>query len=162
MNESILKSKQDTVAEIEKSLKENSAVVVVEYRGLTVAEISELRRTLAKDGASMTVYKNSLVSRAANNLGYAGLDEFLAGPNAIVFSNDVIKGPKAVSKFAKQHDKLVIKGGIAEGKVISNKEVVTLAKLPGKEGLLSMLCSVLQAPIRNFAYAVKSIADQQN
>ncbi len=162
MNENILKSKQEVVETISNSFKENSTVIVAEYRGLTVSEISELRRNLAKDGAKMVVYKNSLVSRAASNLGYEGLDEYLSGPNAIIFSNDAIKGPKTVSSFAKKHEHLVIKGGLAEGKVISKQDVLTLAKLPGREGLLSMLCSVLQAPIRNFAFAVKSIAEKQN
>ena len=162
MNEKVLMSKQETVEEITNSIQSNTAVIIAEYRGLTVSEISELRRTLAKDGAKMTVYKNSLVSRAAEKLGYDGLDEYLSGPNAIIFSNDVIKGPKAVSSFAKKHENLVIKGGLVEGKVITKKDVITLAKLPGKEGLLSMLCSVLQAPIRNFAFAVKSIAEKQN
>lgn len=162
MNENILKLKQETVDEITEKLKSSDSVVIAEYRGLTVAEISELRRFLAKDGAKMTVYKNSLVSRAASSLGYEGLDEYLEGPNAIIFSNDIIKGPKAVASFAKKHEHLVIKGGIAEGKIITKSDVVALAKLPGREGLLSMLCSVLQAPIRNFAYAVKSIAEKQN
>lgn len=162
MNENVLKSKQETVEEISNYIQNNSAVIIAEYRGLTVAEISELRRNLAKDGAKMTIFKNSLVSRAAENLGLEGLNEYLSGPNAIIFSNDVIKGPKIVSSFAKKHENLVIKGGLAEGKVITKTDVITLAKLPGKEGLLSMLCSVLQAPIRNFAYAVKSIAEKQN
>lgn len=162
MNENVLKSKQETVEEISNYIQNNSAVIIAEYRGLTVAEISELRRNLAKDGAKMTIFKNSLVSRAAENLGLEGLNEYLSGPNAIIFSNDVIKGPKTVSSFAKKHENLVIKGGLAEGKVITKTDVITLAKLPGKEGLLSMLCSVLQAPIRNFAYAVKSIAEKQN
>ncbi len=162
MNEEVLKSKQEMVEEIKHSFENNSTVIVAEYRGLSVSEISELRRTLAKDGARLSVYKNSLVSRAAESLGHEGLKEYLVGPNAIIFSNDVIKGPKTVSSFAKKHEHLVIKGGLAEGKVVSKTEVLTLAKLPGKEGLLSMLCSVLQAPIRNFAYAIKSIAEKEN
>ncbi len=161
MNESVLKSKQETVQEIVDQMNAHTMVIVAEYRGLTVKEVSELRRNLAKDGAKMTVYKNSLVARAADELKYAELDQYLAGPNAIIFSNDVIKGPKAVATFARRHENLVIKGGIAEGKVVSKDDILMLSKLPGREGLLSMLCSVLQAPIRNFAYAVKSIAEKE-
>ena len=162
MNEKVLKSKQETVVKIADRIKTSAAVIVAEYRGLTVAEMSELRRILAKDGANLTVYKNSLVSRAADSLGVEGLDEYLTGPNAIIFSDDVIQGPKIVAKFAKRHDSLVIKGGLAEGKVVNKEQVVELSKLPGREGLLSMLCSVLQAPIRNLAYAVQCVADKQN
>ena len=162
MNEKVLKSKQDAVVEISEEIKNHSTVIVAEYRGLTVAEISDLRRELAKDGAKLTVYKNSLVTRAAEGLGHEGLNEFLTGPNAIIFADDVIKGPKTVAKFAKRHDNLVIKGGLAEGKIVSKDEIITLSKLPGREGLLSMLCSVLQAPIRNLAYAVQCVADKQN
>ncbi len=162
MNEQVLKSKQEAVVEIAEQIKAHAGIIVAEYRGLTVAEISELRRTLAKDGAKLTVYKNSLVSRAVDSIGHEGLNEFLTGPNAIIFTDDVIKGPKAVAKFAKRHDNLVIKGGLAEGKIVNKDEIITLSKLPGREGLLSMLCSVLQAPIRNFAYAVQCVADKQN
>ena len=144
MNEQVLKSKQEAVVEIAEQIKAHAGIIVAEYRGLTVAEISELRRTLAKDGAKLTVYKNSLVSRAVDSIGHEGLNEFLTGPNAIIFTDDVIKGPKAVAKFAKRHDNLVIKGGLAEGKIVNKDEIITLSKLPGREGLLSMLCSVLQ------------------
>ncbi len=161
MNENVLKSKQETVARIRDEMKENCSIIVAEYRGLTVADVSEFRRRLAKDKAKMTVYKNSLVSRAAEELGYKDLEQYLAGPNAIIFSNDVIKGSKAVVSFAKGHENFVIKGGLAEGKLVSKNEILTLSKLPGREGLLSMLCSVLQAPIRNMAYAVKCIAEKQ-
>lgn len=162
MNEQVLKSKQEAVVEISEKIKNHAAVIVAEYRGLTVAEISELRKLLAKDGANLTVYKNSLVSRAAESVGCEGLNEFLAGPNAIIFADDVIKGPKVVAKFARKHDNLVIKGGLAEGRIVNKDEIITLSKLPGREGLLSMLCSVLQAPIRNLAYAVQCVADKQN
>ncbi len=162
MNEQVLKTKQNIVSEISEEIKNHSAVIITEYRGLSVAEISDLRRQLAKDGAKLTVYKNSLVTRAVDNLGHEGLNEYLTGPNAIIFSDDVIKGPKVIAKFAKRHDSLVIKGGLAEGKIVNKDEIITLSKLPGREGLLSMLCSVLQAPIRNLAYAVQCVADKQN
>ncbi len=162
MNENVLKSKQENVESIKDRMQSSAAVIVAEYRGLTVAELSEFRRALAAEGAKMTVYKNSLVSRAANDLNHEGLCEYLTGPNAYIFAEDAIKGSKAVAKFARKHENLVIKGGIAENTIVDKKKILELSKLPGREGLLSMLCSVLQAPIRNFAFAVKSIADKQN
>jgi large subunit ribosomal protein L10 len=159
MNQNVLEAKKAQVAEISEVVKNSKSFIVAEYRGLTVAEISEFKRTLAKSNAKCSVYKNSMVSRATE--GVAGFDEILFGPNAFIYAEDPIVAPKEVAKFAKKHPNFVIKGGIVEGKTVSADEVKTLAKLPGREGLLSMLCSVLQAPVRNFACAIKAIADKQ-
>ena len=86
----------------------------------------------------------------------------LEGPNAIVFTKDTIAGPKVIAKFAKKHEHLVIKGGLIEGKTVDAAGVKTIAALPGREGLISMFLSCLQAPVRNFACAVKAVADKQN
>lgn len=162
MNQNILKAKEAVVNEVVDNMNASSSVTVVEYRGLTVAEITELRRALRSVDASMRVYKNSLVERAADKLGHESLKETLEGPNAIVFSKDTIAGPKVVAKFAKKHDNLVIKGGVVEGRVMSKDEMKIIASLPGREGLISMLLSCLQAPVRQFACAVKAVADKQN
>ena len=109
----------------------------------------------------MNVYKNSLVERAVDELGYNELNDILTGPNAIVFSEDVIAGAKVIAKYAKRHrDILVIKGGIVEGKFVDADGMKEVAKLPGKDGLISMFLSCLQAPIRSFACAVKAVADK--
>ena len=102
-----------------------------------------------------------MVDRAAHEVGIEGFEATLAGPNAFIYADDPIVGPKEIAKFAKKNPKVVIKGGIVEGKAVSADDVKTIAKLPGREGLLSMLCSVLQAPVRNFACAVKAVADKQ-
>lgn len=160
MNQDVLKAKKDTVDEIVNKSKAASTVIVVEYRGLTVNQIEELRRALRKENASMYVYKNSLVERAADNLGYSDLKTYLSGPNAIVFSEDVSKGAKVVSKFAKKYaDVLKIKGGVVEGAVVDAKGITDVANIPSREGLLSMFLSCLQAPIRQFACTVKAVAD---
>ena len=161
MNQAVLAAKSETVKEISEKAKKSQTIIVCEYRGLTVAQIQEVRRALHKEKAEMNVYKNSLVERAVDELGYNELNNILTGPNAIVFSEDVIAGAKVIAKYAKRHkDVLVVKGGIVEGKFVDEKAMLEVAKLPGKEGLLSMFLSCLQAPIRSFACAVKAVADK--
>lgn len=162
MNQNVLKAKEELVNKIANDVKENPSLTIVEYRGLSVSEISDLRKQLKKVDASMAVYKNSLVERAAANLGYDGLNEWLKGPNAYVLSKDVITGSKVLIKFARRNPKLVVKGGVAEGQIVDAAKLKELSKLPGRDGLYSMFLSVLQAPIRQFACAVKAIADKQN
>ena len=160
MNKDVLASKQETVKEIVTKAKSSSGLVVAEYRGLTVAQIQELRRALAAEKASMNVYKNSLVERASDELGYADLKQVLSGPNAIFFSEDVSSGAKVLAKYAKRYgDNLNIKGGVFEGKFADKAKVLEVAKLPSREGLLAMLLSCLQAPVRQFACTVKAVAD---
>ena len=161
MNQAVLAAKSETVKEISEKAKKSQTIIVCEYRGLTVAQIQEVRRALRKENAEMNVYKNSLVERAVDELGYNELNDILTGPNAIVFSEDVIAGAKVIAKYAKRHkDILVVKGGIVEGKFVDAKGIIEVSKLPGKEGLLSMFLSCLQAPIRSFACAVKAVADK--
>ena len=160
MNQEVLKAKQETVSEIETRAKASQTVFVAEYRGLTVAQIQELRRALRKENASMYVYKNSLVERAADNLGYGDLKQYLSGPNAVFFSEDVTAGAKIVSKYARKFpDILKIKGGVVEGKVVDAAGIKEVASLPSREGLYAMFLSCLQAPVRQFACAVKAVAD---
>ena len=162
MNQNILEAKKGLVNEIVEKAKSSKAVVVCHYNGLTVAKIHELRRALRKEGASLCVYKNSLVSRACDELGYKELEEVLSGPNAFIFSDDVVKGPKVVAKYSKKYrDGLVITGAVLEGQFADADTVKEIAKLPGKEGLISMFLSCLQAPVRQFACAVNAIAESK-
>lgn len=162
MNQEVLKNKQAVVSEVLDSMKAAKSVIVVEYRGLTVATLMELRHTLKAVDATFGVYKNSLVERAADSLGYTDLHSALEGPNGYIFSKDVIAGPKAIIKFARKYEKLVIKGGVVEGKVVNADGIKTVASLPGREGLISMFLSCLQAPVRQFACTVQAIADKAN
>ena len=162
MNQEILKSKQETVAKITESLKDCGSMTIVEYRGLTVAQISELKKSLKAVGSTFSVYKNTLFTRASNDLGYSDLDQYLTGSNAYVFSKELNAGPKVLAKFAKRNENLVIKAGLAEGKVLDAAGVKTLATLPDKNGLLSMFLSCLNAPIQKFAATVKAVADSKN
>lgn len=159
---SALEQKKQIVAEITEKLRESQTTVLVDYRGLNVAEVTELRKQLREAGVDFKVYKNKLVKRATAELDLTALDEQLVGPTAIAFSNeDAIAPAKIIHNFAKEHEALEIKAGILEGAVVGVEEVKALATLPSREGLLSMLLSVLQAPMRNFALATKAVADQK-
>ncbi|HOC81135.1 MAG TPA: 50S ribosomal protein L10 [Bacilli bacterium] len=162
MNNEVLKAKEAVVSELKDKLSNSQTLVVFEYRGMNVSEITALRRALRAEGTEIGVYKNTLLERAAESLGHKDLLPHLVGPNAFAFSKDVIAGAKVLAKFAKRNEKLVIKGGIVEGKVVSAKQMVALAALPGRDGLISMFLSVLQAPVRQFACAVQGIADKAN
>ena len=157
-----IEAKKQIVQEIADKLKASKSTIVVDYRGLNVAEVTELRKQLRDAGIDFKVYKNTLTRLAAESAEIAELNSVLTGPNAIAFSNeDVIAPAKILNDFAKKHEALEIKAGVIEGNVASVEEVKALAELPSREGLLSMLLSVLQAPIRNLALATKAVADQK-
>ncbi|KPG69515.1 MULTISPECIES: 50S ribosomal protein L10 [unclassified Enterococcus] len=162
MSEAAIAKKSAIVDEVSEKFSAAASVVVVDYRGLTVDEVTRLRKQLRDANVEMKVIKNSILSRAAEKAGLEGLGEVFTGPTAVAFSNeDVVAPAKIINDFAKDAKALEIKGGIIEGKVSSVEEIVALAKLPNREGLLSMLLSVLQAPIRNVAYAVKAVAEKE-
>lgn len=162
MSQAIIEVKAKLVDEVSDKIKEAASVVVVDYRGLTVAEVTSLRKQLRDNGVEMKVIKNSILRRAAEQAGLEGLGEVFTGPTAVAFSNeDVVAPAKIMADFAKEAPALEIKGGIIEGKVASLEQIVALAKLPNREGLLSMLLSVLQAPVRNVAYAIKAVAEKK-
>lgn len=161
-SEAILNRKKQIVDDIAKKFDDATSVVVVDYRGLTVAQVTELRKQLREAGVQFEVIKNSYLRRAADKMGYEDLDSVFAGPTAVAFSNeDAVAPARIIAKFAKDAEALEIKGGIIENKVASLDEINELSKLPDRDGLLSMLLSVLQAPVRNFAYAVKAVADKK-
>jgi large subunit ribosomal protein L10 len=160
MNQQALNAKKAAVSEIVEGLKNSQSLTVVSYQGLTVAELQELRRTLEKEDACLGVYKNTLVRRALAENGNADLGDLLNGPNAFVFSKDLGKGPKVLYKFARTHQNLVVKGGLAEGKVCDADEMKVVSTLPDKNGMISMFLSCLNAPIQKFAATVQAIADK--
>jgi large subunit ribosomal protein L10 len=161
-NAKIIAEKQLIVSEVTDKLKSSSCTIVTDYRGLNVAQVTLLRKTLREAGIEFTVLKNTVARRATANAELTELDEFLTGPTAIAFSkDDVISPAKILTEFAKKNDKLSVKAGIVEGRVVGYDQIKALADLPSREGLLSMLLSVLQAPVRNFALAVKAVAEKQ-
>lgn len=160
MSERAIEVKKQQVEAITTKFQEASSVVVVEYRGLTVEEVTDLRNQLRAENVELKVLKNGLVQRATVNAGFPDLESSLTGPNAIAFGNeDAIAPARVLAKFSKDHDNLVVKAGIVEGKVVDQAELVALSKLPDREGMYSMLLSVLQAPVSQFARVVKAVAD---
>jgi large subunit ribosomal protein L10 len=159
-NAKIIQAKQQEVDIIAAKLRESNCTVVADYRGLNVAQVTQLRKLLREAGIEFQVLKNSLVSRAAANAEMSELDAVLTGPTAIAFGKDVVAPAKIISDFAKKNDALKVKGGIVEGRFVDAVQVRALADLPSRDGLLSMLLSVLQAPVRNFALAVKAVAEK--
>ncbi|WP_408008927.1 50S ribosomal protein L10 [Pseudalkalibacillus sp. A8] len=159
---SVLEQKKQLVSTIAEQLRNSKATIFVDYRGLDVAEVTELRKQLRDAGITFKVYKNTMTRRAAEEAELGGLSESLVGPTAIAFSEEEVVAPaKILNNFSKEHEALVIKTGVIEGQITSVENIKALAELPSREGLLSMLLSVLQAPMRNFALATKAVADQK-
>ncbi|MFI7127743.1 50S ribosomal protein L10 [Nonomuraea sp. NPDC050153] len=137
--------KATAVAELKSEFEGSAAAVLTEYRGLTVAQLKELRKSLGEN-AKFAVAKNTLTKIAANQAGYSGLDDLLAGPTAIAFvSGDVVEAAKGLRDFAKANPLLVIKGGVLEGKTLDATEITKLADLESREVLLAKLAGALKA-----------------
>lgn len=159
-NAKIIEKKQSTVAEIKDKVQNASSVVLFDYRGLSVAEVTELRRLLRDSGSDYKVYKNTLTKRAMDELDIH-LDEYLAGPSAISFSADQLAPIKVLSDFAKKHDKLELKVGIVDGKISGLEELQQLAAIPSREGLLTMLAGGMIATVKDLAIALDLYSKQQ-
>ena len=151
MNQTVLESKKGVVSEISEKFTNSSSTVVAEYRGLSVAEVTELRRALRAEGAEMKVYKNTLASKAADAAGFGELKDVLTGPNAIAFGGDETGAARVMANFAKKHDALKLKGGIVEGKVAEASELAKYAAIPSREGLLTMLAAGLMGTVRDLS-----------
>ena len=164
--------KATAVAELTEQFRNSSATVLTEYRGLTVKQLTELRRSLGKE-TKYSVSKNTLAKRAANDAGIEGLDELFTGPTALTFvSGDVVEAAKGLRDFAKANPKLVIKGGVFEGKAISAAEVTKLADLESREVLLAKLAGAMkgnlskaaalfQAPLSKTARLAAALQDKR-
>jgi large subunit ribosomal protein L10 len=166
-------AKQQVVNEIKEKFQRAEAVVLVDYRGLNVAEVTELRKRFREAGADYKVYKNTLMTRALTELGMEELIPYLTGPNAVALGyGDPVVPAKIISEFAKDHDKLEVKAGMISRKVIGAEGVKSLANLPSKEVLVAQalgglnapitgFVNVLQGNIRNLVYALNAIAEKK-
>ena len=149
---------QETLAVIKEELSNAGAVWVVDYCGLTVKEVQELRRSVREAGASMKVYKNTIMRIALKDLDMANIDEVLDGPSAFVFAGeDVAAAAKAVKNFAKGNDKLEIKGGLMEGKAVTAAEVEAIASLPSREELLAHIAAAINGVAKALAVCVNGV-----
>ncbi len=157
----VLEAKKDLVAEIQENVLGSESAVIVEYHGLNVGQITELRAQLHEAGVDFKVYKNTLFRRAVEGTDYEGLTEDLVGPNAVAFGGDAVAPSRVLAQFAKKNKKLQIKTGFVDGEIVSVDEIKELATLPDHDGMISMFLSVLQAPVRNLAYALSQVAEKK-
>ena len=160
--EEVIAQKQARVDELKDKFESSVSTIIFDYRGLTVAEVTELRKQLRESGVDMQVVKNTLLRRSASDAGFEDLEDIFKGPTAIAFSEEEVVAPaKIISEFADDHEAIELKGGVIEGKIATLETIGKIAKLPSREGLLSMLLSVLQAPVRNTALVVKALAEKK-
>ena len=153
--------KQPVVQAIAEDVKDATSVVLVDYRGLTVAEDTEMRKQLREAGVVYKVCKNTMMKRAFEGTDFAQLDEYLEGPNAIAISKEDATAPaRILYKFAQDAPALELKGGVVEGTAYDVAGISELAKIPSRDELLSKLLGSLQSPITNFARVINQIAEQ--
>ena len=153
--------KQPIVDEISAVIKDAQSVVVVDYRGLTVAEDTQLRKQLREAGVSYKVYKNTLVSRAVEGTEFESLREVLEGPSAFAISTEDATAPaRILAKFAKTAPNLEMKAGVVEGTFYDAEGIKAIASVPSREELLSKLLGSLQSPITNLARVLNQIAEK--
>ena len=153
--------KQPIVAEISESIKEAQSVVLVDYRGLTVAQDTELRKALRKAGVTYKVYKNTMMNFAFKGTDFEALAPYLEGPSAMAYSAEDATAPaRVLAQFAKTAKALEIKGGVVEGIAYDAKGMASIATIPSREELLSKFLGSIQSPITNFARVINQIAEK--
>ena len=154
--------KSQVVSEIVEKLEKSSSAIVVDYKGLTVEEVTELRKKMREAGVEYKVYKNSLVTRAANELGLGDVVQYLEGPVSIAFGYEDATAPaRVLNNFAKDHKKLELKAGIVDGIVYDKAGVEKLATIPSKEVLIAKLLGSFKAPLSNLAYLLNAIKEKK-
>lgn len=153
--------KQPVVEEISANLKDAQSVVLVDYRGLTVEQDTQLRKQLREAGVTYKVYKNTMMNFAFKGTDYEGLAPYLEGPSAVAISSEDATAPaRILSKFAKSANALEIKGGVVEGIVYDAKGIASIASIPSREELLSKLLGSMKSPITNFARVMNQLAEK--
>lgn len=158
----ILNQKKEEVKKLAEQMKEAKLILLVDYRGINVTDVTELRTDLRKVNSKYAVIKNNITRRALAECGLEGLEEQLEGPTAVIMSDeDYLEPSKIIYNFSKNNDYYKIKGGVIEGKVMSAEEIITLAKLPSRETLLSMLAGALLGNISKVAVALDQVRIQK-
>lgn len=156
-----LDDKKAVVAEVSAQLAGAQTMVVAEYRGIEVSDLTVLRKKARESGVFLRVLKNTLVRRAVADTPFAGLAEQMVGPLIYAVSADAVAAAKVLSDFAKGNDKLVLKAGCYSGSVLDKAGIQALASIPSREELLAKLCGVMQAPVSGFACALAALAKQR-
>jgi large subunit ribosomal protein L10 len=156
-----IESKKQVVEEIKEKFTKAQSAVVVNYRGLTVEEVTELRKAMREAGVDYKVYKNTLTRLAVKGTEFESLTENLTGPNAVAFGYaDPIVPAKILNDFAKDHKALELKSCVVEGQYYGVETIKEIAEIPSREVLLAKLLGSIQSPLSNLAYVIKAIADK--
>ena len=161
-SEKILNQKKEEVKKLAEEMKEAKLILLTDYRGINVADDTVLRKDLRNTNATYTIIKNNITRRALAECGIEGLEDKLEGPTAVVMSKeDYLEPSKIIYKYSKDNDFYKIKGGVIDGKVMTAEEIITLAKLPSREDLLSMLAGALLGNISKIAVALNEVKKQK-
>ena len=161
-SEKNLNQKKEEVTKLANKMKEAKLVLLTDYRGINVADVTKLRADLRPTAVEYKVIKNNIIKRALDANGESALDEALEGPGALVIGNeDYLEPSKVIYNFTKDHDFYKIKGGVIEGKVMTAEEIITLAKLPSRQELLAKLAGALLGNITKLAVALDQVKDQK-
>ena len=161
-NQEIIEQKEKEVNELADKLKEAKMVLLTDYRGINVADVTKLRADLRPTAVEYKVIKNNIIRRALEVNGESGLNELLEGPTAIIYGNeDYLEPAKIIYNFSKENEFYKIKGGIIEGKVMTTEEIITLAKLPSRQELLAKLAGALLGNITKLAVALDQVKAQK-
>lgn len=154
--------KKQVVEEIKEKFSKAQSAVVVDYRGLTVEEVTELRKQMREAGVDYKVYKNTLTRRAAEETGFEALLADLVGPNGIAFSyDDPVISAKVLNDFAKDHKKLELKAGLVEGLYCDVEGIKEIAEIPSRDVLLAKFLGSIKSPVSNLAYLLQAIVDKK-
>ena len=161
-SEKILNQKKEEVTALANKIKEANLVLLVDYRGINVEDVTNLRTSVRNTNAEYKVIKNNITRRALAEAGIEGLEDKLVGPTAVIMTNeDYLETTKAIYNFSKDNDYYKIKGGVVEGKVMTAEEIITIAKLPSRDTLLSMLAGALLGNISKLAVALEQVRLQK-
>ena len=161
-SEKILNQKKEEVTKLAEEMKNAKLILLTDYRGINVTDVTDLRTNLRNTNATYRVIKNNIIRRALQEAGIEGLEDKLVGPTAVIMSNeDYLEPSKAIYTFSKDNDYYKIKGGVIEEKVMEAEEIITLAKLPSREVLLSMLAGALLGNISKIAVALNEVKKQK-
>jgi large subunit ribosomal protein L10 len=157
-----LSEKEAVVSDVSAQVAQSQTLVMAEYRGITVSDMTKLRKQARANGVYLRVLKNTLVRRAVAGSPFEIIGDQMAGPLIYSFSADAVAAAKVVNDFAKTNDKLVIKAGAFNGKLLNKEAVQQLANIPSKEVLLAQLCGLLNAPVSGLARVLAAVAEQRN
>lgn len=161
-SENILKQKQEEVSKLAEKLKEAKVILLTDYRGINVEDVTKLRAELRGVNTEYKVIKNNIIKRALDANGENGLDDLLEGPTALIIgTEDYLEPSKIIYNFSKNNDFYKIKGGIIDGKVMTAEEIVTLAKLPSRQELMAKLAGALLGNITKLAVALDQVRAQK-